>query len=296
MAWIDRDLSRFEAFPGSVCEPPDEATQTVFCEFALLLLVLGRQARFADDRRLRRWLAHLIAAYQQPVFHAYLLVGHPLAFTGHLILWLALTPHLKEVLTPREAIQHRLDHSDVARLPRSPERVLELRYFLELGHFQHDLPSDRELYEQFGLADFIAPSDAIAETDVYAATHLVFYLTDFGRQLPSFVTPAAAGDLQAFLGVCLDIAVESGHWDLVAELLLALQCWPAPEMPTLVDGWRALQQAQDPSGAILEGPDQAMLALTPHRALSHTEFLLLYHRVLVTTLAAYVGQTGGGIR
>lgn len=57
----------------------------------------------------------------------------------------------------------------------------------------------------------------------YRITHAAFYLTDFGSHAPR-AAPADLGRLAGIAEYLLTAAVDRAHWDLVCELLMALQC------------------------------------------------------------------------
>src|SRR3989304_5987563 len=90
LAWIGREFPRFDPLRGNVVATPDEEGQTALCELAWLLWVLKERASCKGDPKVDRCIAYLANAYERPSFHAYMLHGHPLAFTGHLIVYLSL--------------------------------------------------------------------------------------------------------------------------------------------------------------------------------------------------------------
>lgn len=290
IAWLDREFPSFDLGQTGEGMAPDEATQTAFGEVAWLTLVLSREGRCAGEGHMVRWLEHIADAYQQPGFCGYVFTGHPLAFTGHLVLWLAVSSHTNNVPVARAALQQLINSGRVTSVERPPYRMIELRYFLDLGGFRHDLPPYCSLFDQCFLAALpVRPGDT-TEEDLYAATHALFYLTDFGAAQPDFLAADRVGRIEEFLAWSLHRMVEVHHWDLVAELLASLQCLRSRETPALVWGWRALAEAQDDSGAILEGPRGDRLVLARDAELSRGQFLSLYHRSIVTALAAYVGR------
>jgi hypothetical protein len=136
----------------------------------------------------------------------------------------------------------------------SPRRIIELSYFLDYGGFSHNLP---KLPELFRLSFLAAPLKAVEaeQEDLYAATHILFYVTDFGRVRPSFLDEGASAQIIDFLVISMRRAIRAHHWDLVAELLFSLQCLGCRNAHEINIGWRALVRAQDNCGAILEGPE-----------------------------------------
>jgi hypothetical protein len=289
LGWLEREFPRLEVFGDLVGGHPDEARQTAVCEAALAILVLHREGRIPTADRTSRLTDYVLDVYQRPAFHTYVLDGHPLAFTGHLIAWLAANALSDRVPISRDQMQGLIDSDRVGLARRPPFRVIELRYFVDWGSFRHAFPDYGSLFEQTWLAGVDPGPSGVTVDDVYAATHTIFYVTDFGRELPTFLGTTRREEIRALLGRCLDPLVESRHWDLVAELLLSLQCLQAGGTSDWERAWQALHDAQDPSGAFFEGPSGTRLQ-PGGRELEPSEFLTLYHRVLAVALAAFVGR------
>jgi hypothetical protein len=289
LGWLEREFSRLDVFRDLVANHPDEARQTAVCEAALAILVLDREGRISGDGHGGRLADYVLRVYQRPAFHTYVFDGHPLAFTGHLIAWLVANTLSDSDSISREQMQGLID-TDRFRLAERPAfRAIELRYFLDWGSFRHALPEYHSLFEETWLAGVKpCPSEATVD-DVYAATHTVFYVTDFGRRLPAFLGITRTDAIRARLRQCLDLLVESRHWDLVAEVLLSLQCLGAGDTVEGEQAWQALHDAQDPTGAFFEGPSGERLEPIGSE-LEPSEFLVLYHRALTVVLAAFVGR------
>ncbi len=291
LSWLDREYARFDVFQGPAADHPNEPHQTAVCELALGLLVLNRDhCRWRDDR-VTRLTDYLDRVYRHPSFHTYVFNGHPLAFTGHLITWLAVEAPKGQTPISHERMQELADTDRIACAPRSPFRTMELRYFLDWGGFRHSLPDYPVLFEQTCLAALEPPPSSFTLEDVYEATHVILYLTDFGLRPPAFIDTAGLRRIVDFLLTCLEMLVELHHWDLVAEVLLSLQCLGVDAATEVERGWRALSEAQDSTGAILEGPSGERLQ-PAGEFLAPSEFLALYHRSLVALLASYVGRGG----
>lgn len=284
--WLASKFPRFDLGTAEPADIPDEASQTVFIEVAWLALALARGERFTDDERLQRCVNHVLRAYRSPGFHRYILSGHPLAFAGHLVLWIAAEHFGGERQVPRAAIQQVIDSGRVTAPPRTPDRLIELRYFLDRAGFRHALPDFSDLFAMSVLSD---PPDAeqIAEAGLYEATHVVIYTTDFGRERPVYLG-ARRRQITEFLEAALRRCVDARHWDLVAELLFSLRCLGGSGSPVPDPAWHALRWAQDPSGAIPEAPAGGRIAARRCRNPDRAAFLALYHRSLVTVLAGLV--------
>ena len=287
--WLDKEYARFDVFQDLVADHPNEARQTAVCELALGMLILNRHRCLVGDDRVIRLAECLARICQHPSFHRYVFEGHPLAFTGHLITWLALDALKCPLPISRDRMQGLAETDRILRAHRTPFRTMELRYFLDWGRFRHTLPDYPALFSQTCLACLEPPPSSFTLEDVYEVTHLVLYLTDFGLRLPTFLDTAGIRRIVDLLLACLEMLVELHHWDLVAEVLLSLQCLGVDSGVEVERGWRALYEAQDVTGAIFEGPSgdrlqPASIELAP------SEFLALYHRSLVAVLAAFVGR------
>ncbi|MFI0262457.1 DUF6895 family protein [Streptomyces sp. NPDC017056] len=86
----------------------------------------------------------------------------------------------------------------------------------------------------------------------YAVTHTVFHLTDWGR-LPDGVPADLAEYLTRWLPVWTDIWAETGHWDLMAELMIIGTCLPEPRTET--DDWQRLAAVQHDDGLVPRDDD-----------------------------------------
>ncbi|MFI9822580.1 DUF6895 family protein [Streptomyces sp. NPDC052013] len=117
----------------------------------------------------------------------------------------------------------------------------------------------------------------------YAATHVVFHLTDWGRD-PGALPPDLASYLADWLPAWLDTCLEAGMWDLSCELLAVAATVPRPDGETLLEGaWQRVRAAQRPSGALPE------LEHTPGGAGddgSERHFMNHYHSTLMAAFAA----------
>ena len=257
LAWLGREFPGFNLGPGkgSSSVPPDEITQTVFAEMALMVFILGRRSHLTTDRNYLNCLDHLERMYAQPRFHSFVrLVDHPLALAAHVLICMTLGSQKRRI--PLEPLE--MEH--VARTIRryidqvEGDRLMEVRYILDQAGLPHALPDYQALLEPEKLGVAAAPYRIAGDTQIYETTHLVFYLTDYGRRLPAFITDSTQQQIKAYLCALLEAMLMARHWDLTAELLLCLSCLGGESLPQFEAGWRALARAQDPSGAIAQRP------------------------------------------
>ena len=288
IAWFDSQLITWS--PSYDRDEPNELSQTALAEIALLVLTLQRRCTRQFDRHpsLKLWLDYLFKSYSRPGFHQYIFHGHRLAFIGHLIIWLTLSRNHYRLPVSREQIQRLVAGGDRTSIVARPlYRVMELRYFLDIGRFRHDLPSWGSLFRTGSSFAFL-DLPGVEPLDIYAVTHTIFYLTDFGRHIPRFIPPDTLSRLNNSLQDLIIRMIHQHHWDLLAELLLAVHCISSNLTQVLGAGWRELAQAQDKSGAINEGPSASASYFGSELG---EGFLPLYHRSLTAAMAAFLGRS-----
>jgi hypothetical protein len=276
--WLEKEFSKFDPFYcGST---PSEAAQTALVEIALVAMTLSRRSpQLVYSKGTAAWLNFVASAYSRPAFYETLLRGHKHAFTGHLLLFAALTLAGIEPPVGRERLQTILDNDTVLASERLPYRLLELRYLLDLCSFSHSLPSLEAIGKRCFLRKEFNPID-VMDQDVYALTHATFYLSDFGGK------PVPLGgcgrESREAVTMLLVMMAQRQHWDLVAELLLALYCLGNEENPLTDAIWNALARAQLSSGTIKTPAESHSVDDSD----PHTRFLHLYHRNITALLAS----------
>ncbi|MFJ9847966.1 DUF6895 family protein [Streptomyces sp. NPDC101150] len=175
---------------------------------------------------------------------------------------------------------------------------IELRYFLDRGGFPAPapLPDLGTLFRE-SLPALRPDVLHLTESETYALTHALFYVTDFGgRDLPG--RPEEAARLRETVRVLLAVHLARGSLDLVAELLLCTQALGISAAPLVRYGWSVLARARRPDGA-LPSPvhrPEVLATLTGDKAAAYL-FGTCYHTTLAAGLAAAVRiERGGGGR
>ncbi|MGH3790484.1 MAG: DUF6895 family protein [Pseudonocardiaceae bacterium] len=110
---------------------------------------------------------------------------------------------------------------------------------------------------------------------LYAVTHAVFHLTDWGAR-PDGLPAHLQTYLHAWLPAWLEVYLEAGQWDLVGELLIVDLCLAEPDDHP--HAWEALARAQQPDGLLPAGPDR--VPTDPAKA-----FSAHYHPTVVAAIA-----------
>jgi len=184
----------------------------------------------------------------------------------------------------REALQTVLDRRFLDRTERSAWSQIDIKYYLDAVGLRHAFPEGAELFRRSLLLR--PPALPYAERiDLYAATHLIFHLSDFGSGNLPGATRSQVAEIQRYVALALSTCLAERDFDLASEFLLARIC--------LGDGTDALSyfasetllRAQQPSGFIpdaswLEGLKEA--ENTPER--ESEEFFAVYHPTLVALI------------
>lgn len=173
--------------------------------------------------------------------------------------------------------------------------MLELRYLLDRAGLKHNLADEYTLYQQTFLAknfNFIT----IADADIYAVTHTIPYLTDFGFKISPVIAKENSREIPGILNVLLGMCIQAKNWDLVAEVLLSLHCLGFQDSVWIRSGWQALMENQDQTGKIVNqgfSPDQ-MKILTPGWERDYYTFINGYHPTLMALTAGLVKKELNG--
>jgi len=292
LGWLQAHVDRFNPFRST--EGASEARQTALAELALFCFELAQNPK--AHRRAEALWKHargvLVEAYQRPELHRFILDGPEQAFTGHLLLWLATPREISGRLLPRRTLQGVFDHRGIARVPRPPMRLFELRYFLDYSGLRHSLPAPRQLLDA-ALRPVGQDPESLDARAVYDLTHIVFYATHFGRRPGAVLSQNERSAVASLTQILLERFIQQEHWDLVAELILARRCLCLPgESQATAAAWNALAQAQYSDGSYGERLLQQILlaqGLSPELA-ADSAFLRSYHPCLVTALAGLLPE------
>lgn len=181
---------------------------------------------------------------------------------------------------------------------RIPTRDLDLLHSLtRLGLPWKGEPLDR-IYSRCLLAGH-PPIYPLTVDDVYAITHDIFFVTDFGRT-PGCFSDSDLNYLADLLPKLLQFYLRKGNWDLVAELLICMTATDLDQLDVYCDGWGLLLNSQQPDGSF-PGPkgDQAgRLWGDSGRSDTDPEWLRFhdnYHTTLVSILGSHVFKSSSAM-
>lgn len=174
-----------------------------------------------------------------------------------------------------------LESGHAEAVERLPYRDMDLRWLLGILN-PSTAPQFDDLLPHSILTSCVHPIYA-SDLDVYAITHGVMYLTDFGRyELPYSLDPQRLGQM---IDSCLAWHILSNNFDLLGELLLSAACIPNAWSPYTSVGWQLLASMWDELGFLpsctFESSRYAQLS--GERANAYA-FIHIYHTTFVAGL------------
>jgi hypothetical protein len=168
-------------------------------------------------------------------------------------------------------------------MDRLPYRSMDVIYSLSRIGFDERLDELGALYRQTPMG-LDQPMARYSVDDMYAITHALFYITDFGLRSPELsMTQAELSELRVALPTMLVLLFRADNVDLVAEVLL---CWqfcgfqPEPaEKLVLGAALFCVLENQTKSGAVASTIDARNRELS-----TGAHFYELYHTTLVAAM------------
>ena len=262
LEWLASNCSHFYAFGEGPSEL--ERQQTALAELALLLFLTRTAPRVGLTAAESACLAALDLSFRRAVLHpstqSFIESCPPAAIQAPMLYRLA-APELFAQLDER----YFCSPSILAGVRDRPRiRWLE---FIALGDMLGLRLADCDIGDRY---ERDSNPDDIPETP-YALTHMVFYLTRFGRQ-------SDLGDVDKLTDACLRwlaAAVSIGDWDVTAECVMCLNYLGVDASRSRVSALSSMRQHAVAGSA------------TGSMSRNTQEFFAEYHKRLVTVLALW---------
>ncbi len=292
--WIERHLVCF----NPLLQPDPRRTQLstkAASELALLCSIALRDVGSNGMHQYREWAHYLWSKVMSvEAFQDYLIAnasGLP-AFG----LYASLRECGYEDERLRARLKELLDAGYVLFSERPPAVQLDLLHSIELGSFDHDECALEDVYERTLLSS--CPSlYPLTSLDVYAITHTVFFLSDFGRRQPKVMLEKVRVYCRSAIPRLLEYYLWKKNWDLVGELLIVMKELSIEKGSATGEAWTLFLKAQEGDGSVCgprEASDEDYREL--HRMRAETDasggrdeewkaFVERYHTTLVALLA-----------
>lgn len=248
-------------------------------------MLMSRYPKTRASPQFERAVAHLEAQVRKPEY-SFNMVRRLNLFPFYLTTLVGLEACGKRFPEHRFALQRVLDFGHVAAIERTSWGQIDLRYFLDDGGFTHTIPDYQLLYRVSSIYE-PAPITHMRDLDVYALTHILFFMANFGRRDLRPILAERFERTREEVTLLLGIYTYEKDWDLVAELLICCLCLDYRPSPLFELGWQGLLTAQEPDGKIMMKTfDHESPALADPETASAYYFKNAYHSTLVGLFAA----------
>ena len=169
-----------------------------------------------------------------------------------------------------------------------PYRALDFRYMIDCGEYNLTFPTYSEIYNGTLLSKNPTPL-YLTDEDVYAVTHTLFYISDFGARAPEAIPQEQLPAAKRLVALLLGVYVRSKNWDLVAELLISCQCLDWRPGFVFDTAWEDLMTAQRADG-VVPGPYFSAEKMQKLSGIEQRVYDLKqnYHTTLVSALAGFL--------
>ncbi|GAB7028829.1 hypothetical protein AB0G35_28465 [Streptomyces sp. NPDC021749] len=172
---------------------------------------------------------------------------------------------------------------------RIPYRQLDLLHTLELCGIRHSLPAMDDVLP-FTLLCNKPNVVKLADRDIYAITHTIFYATDFGLREPRWPSDFDTGAAVELLEALLVLTLDQRNADLVGELLCCLLCLGVRDSEEACRAWEFLAAAQEAEGRVNGPPGVVHPGLTDGDD-AYQHWATGYHTTIVVALAALLDRS-----
>jgi hypothetical protein len=161
-----------------------------------------------------------------------------------------------EHLNYRSRLQSTIDSGYALGIEQLPFVKLNLLHYLKTAGFYWGGPSIEAVYRTSLLASHPDPC-SVTTLDAYALTHVLFFLTDFGRVATDYLSDADLTYLHSALPRLTEYHLRRRDWDLSAELLVCLKAVGLTDLPVYRDAWLLILASQNDDGSFT-GPDRVL--------------------------------------
>lgn len=189
----------------------------------------------------------------------------------------------------RTVIQQAAAGGYAAVFERIPYRQLDLLHTLELCGIPHTLPSMADVLP-FTLLHNSPNALKLADRDIYALTHTIFYATDFGLRRPHGPRSFDPGAAVELLEALLVLTRSQGNADLVGELLCCLLCLGVRDSEEAGRAWEFLLSVQEADGRV-NGPEGVVHPGLTDGDDAYRHWATAYHTTIVAALAALLDRS-----
>ncbi|MFI6448920.1 DUF6895 family protein [Kitasatospora sp. NPDC050543] len=177
---------------------------------------------------------------------------------------------------------------------RIPYRQLDLLHTLELCRLEHTLPPVDDVLP-FTLLCNRPNVIKLADGDIYAITHTIFYATDFGLREPRWPRGFDVGAAVELIEALLVLTRGRQNADLVGELLCCLLCLGVRDSEESRHAWDFLLSVQEADGRV-DGPQGIIHPKLADGDDDYQRWATGYHTTIVAALASLLDRSPRVVR
>lgn len=281
--WIHSHLSFF-SLPAYNLEEEQfmDMPRKRFGELALSLLILTRNQDLKNDVRVKD-----IAAFIKDTVSAkdydFNMARNLNLFPFYLMVINGLLKEGTAYPDHQYTLQQIVDSGYITNIERNNWNKIDFRYNLDVAGLKHNMASYQDLYKQSSLCD-LPELSYLRNIDIYAITHMIFHLSDFGAADMKIILKEDYNKLTTYMALLTGYYAHKEDWDLLAELLICCHNLNYREFPLFKLCWEKMIQSQNPEGDFTSRYIQKELKL--QKIVSQEErFDVNYHPTLVSLFA-----------
>jgi len=286
-AWIAKSLGFFD--PSCAVGSERMFAHKALAELALLIACRVRLDSSPLDANEASILDHVQRMASWPPYRSAVARNH-----RSLLLYAWTYAALKICGRNDPFLEHVVKQAIDARYPlvleRIPYRQLDILHFLHVSGISHDGPSPEDVFP-FTLLARRPNVIELRESDVYAISHTIFYMTDFGLRSTAWAETFDIAEAVESVEALMCYFQMRGNADLVGELIASSICLHINYSPRIEQAWKFLLSRQAPDGSIC-GPsgiiDEAAAEAVGGAA--YRQWKISYHTTMVAALAALMAR------
>jgi hypothetical protein len=183
----------------------------------------------------------------------------------------------------RRIIQQAAAGGYAAAFERVPYRQLDLLHTLHSCGIDQGLPAMDDVLP-FTVLCRRPNVLKVVDRDIYAVTHTIFYVTDFGQREPVWPQGYALSEAIELLEALLVLAESRENADLVGELLCCLLCLGVTDSDAADRAWEFLESVQEDNGRV-NGPKGVIPPTLESASDDFRHWAEGYHTTIVVALA-----------
>lgn len=246
--WIQNNVDEL----SRILEPENYEFYLKVCAELIYLCALFRRSHKQHNIYSGQFVSHISKIMKEIEITDHV-SRKPNMFLPYLIVYTALHECGVELTQLKVRLQSLISHGYVTMIDLKSFQKMDLVHNLDRAGFKHTLPSLSILFSNTLLAKEPNIVDIRLE-DVYAITHTIFYLYDFGLEKNEVKAKINVEYTKWIIKYLLGLYIVRKNYDVIGELLLCCRCLNYFPYPFYNFGYNSIICNQQPDGAIL-GPE-----------------------------------------